>query len=247
MTLETAGQIIILDAGSGMAQMDRLTKIFAQSGKPFDILISHLHIDHIIGLTVFSKVWINSPEELLRIYTISRDERPLKEQIFGPFVPPYWPVPMVKFANAECIEIETNVPFQVGNFTITPFTAAHPDKSTSFHITDGEKTVVHLLDNETQALSDEAWEELVNYCKNADMVIFDSAYAGIDYPTKKGWGHSTIEDGFKLAEASGCKKMMLSHHGFEYSDQELEVLEYYAKAKGDMFLFAYDGMELFVE
>jgi len=247
MTLETADQTIILDAGSGIAQMDRLTKIFSRSGKPFDILLSHLHLDHTIGLTVFSKVWINAPEELVRLYTLSRDERPLKEQIFGMFVPPYWPVPMTKFANAECVAVEEDVPFQLGNFTVTPFAAAHPDKTTSFHITGGGKTIVYLLDSETPMLSEEKWATLVNYCKNADMVVFDSAYSSVDYPAKKGWGHSTIEDGFKLAEASGCKKLIFSHHGFEYSDQELEVLEYQAKAKGDMYLFAHDGMEFFIE
>jgi len=244
ITLDTADQTIILDAGSGLAQMDRLTKIFARNGRPFEVLLSHLHLDHLIGLTVFSKVWMNSPDDLVRIYTLDRDERPLKEQIFGVFTPPYWPVSMVQFANAECIAIEAGISFKLGSFTITPFVAAHPDKTISFHITDGNITVVHLLDNEIPVLSQEQWKSLVHYCKDADLVMFDSAYAVIDYPDKKGWGHSTIEDGFKLAEASGCKKMMFTHFGFEYGDQELEIFESQAKSQGDTFFFARDGMEI---
>jgi len=244
ITLETPEQTIILDAGSGMAQMDRITKLFVRREKPFDILLSHLHLDHLIGLTVFSKMWTNSPDNLLRIYTPSRGDAPLKEQIFGPFVPPYWPVPMVQFANAECIAIEEGVPFKLGGFTITPFGAAHPDKTVSFHITNSDLTIVYLLDSETPMLSEEGWEALVEYCRNADLVIFDAAYSVIDYPDKKGWGHSTIEHGFMLAEASGCKKMMFTHFGFEYSDQELEIFESQAKAQGDTFFFARDGMEM---
>lgn len=245
-TIETTDQTIILDAGSGIAQMDRLTKIFARKEKPFDILLSHLHLDHLIGLTVFSKVWINSPDDLVRIYTLDRDERPLKEQIFGVFAPPYWPVSMAQFANVECVAVEDGVPFQLGLFTVTPFTAPHPDKTISFHITDGRTTVVHLLDSETPTLSEDGQKALVKYCKDADLVIFDSAYSAIDYPDKKGWGHSTIEDGFKLARDSGCKKMMFTHFGFEYSDQELEIFESQAKAQGDTFFFARDGMEFSV-
>ncbi|MCL2386013.1 MAG: MBL fold metallo-hydrolase [Defluviitaleaceae bacterium] len=244
IAVETKEQVLILDAGSGIAQMDRLTKIFSRKDKPFEILLSHLHVDHLIGLTVFSKVWINSPDELVRIYTLSRDERPLKEQIFGLFQPPYWPVSMVKFANVECIEIHADVPFQVGDFTVTPFMAAHPDKTISFHITDGNWSVVHLLDSETPALSSEDWDVLVEYCKDSDLVIFDAAYSDIDYLDKKGWGHSTMEDGFKLAEASGCKKMMFTHLGFEYGDQELEIFESQAVAMGDKYIFARDGLEL---
>jgi len=244
MTIEASGQTIILDAGSGLAQMDRLIKLFAHENHPFDIFLSHLHFDHIIGLTVFSKVWTNSPDDLIRIYTINRDERPLKEQIFGSFVPPYWPVSMPQFANAQCIEVEKDAAFPLDVFTVTPFGAAHPDKTVSFHITDGNNTVVYLLDSETPALSECDWDALVNYCKDADLVIFDSAYSAIDYPDKKGWGHSTIEDGFKLASECGCKNMMFSHFGFEYSDQELEIFESRAKAQGDEFFFARDGMEV---
>ncbi|MCL2357170.1 MAG: MBL fold metallo-hydrolase [Defluviitaleaceae bacterium] len=244
ITIETAQQTIILDAGSGIAQMDRLVRLFARKDRPFDILLSHLHLDHMIGLTVFSKVWMNSPDELVRIYTPSRDDRPLKEQIFGLFVPPYWPVSMVDFANAQCIAVEADAPFRLGSFTITPFVAQHPDKTVSFHITNGEKTIVYLLDSEVALLSEEGQRTLENYCKNADMVIFDAAYSTIDYPEKKGWGHSTIEDGFKLAKSCGCKKMMFTHFGFEYGDQELEIFESQAQAQGDIFFFAREGMEI---
>ena len=243
IAVETKEQSLILDAGSGIAQMDKITKLFKRKEKPFDILLSHLHLDHLLGLTVFSKVWMNSPDDLVRIYTLGRDGRPLKEQIFGIFEPPYWPVSMTQFANVECIAIEEDIPYQIGCFTITPFGAAHPDKTTSFHITDGNFTIVYLLDSETPALSAEGWEALVKYCTNADLVVFDAAYSAIDYPHKKGWGHSTIEDGFKLAQSSGCKKMMFTHFGFEYGDQELEILEFQAKAQGDAFFFARDGME----
>jgi len=247
ITIEVGGQTVILDAGSGIAQLDRLTKIFAPKDKPFDILLSHLHLDHIIGLSVFSIIWKSGDTSLVRIYTVNRDDRPLKEQIFGVFVPPYWPLPMVKFANAECIPVKEDIPFQLGCLTVTPFAAAHPDKTTSFHITNGKTTVVYLLDNETPMLSEDGYKALVNYCKNADLIIFDAAYSVMDYPDKKGWGHSTIEDGFKLAKDSGCKKMLFTHYGFEYSDQELEIFECQAKAEGDEFIFARDGMELLLK
>jgi len=244
IALETKEQSIILDAGSGIAQMDRITKLFSRNNKPFDILLSHLHFDHLIGLTVFSNVWANSPDSAVRIYTLNRDERPLKEQIFGLFVPPYWPVSMVQLANVECIAVEANVSFKLGSFTITPFNAAHPDKTSSFHITNGSLTIVYLLDSETPLLNPKGWDELVSYCKDADLVIFDAAYSVIDYPDKKGWGHSTIEDGYKLAKASNCKKMLFTHFGFEYSDQELEIFEHQANQWGDTFIFARDGMEI---
>ena len=245
ITLKTRGQTIILDAGSGISQMDRLTKIFADKESRFDILISHLHLDTIIGLTVFGNDRMSYQDNFMKIYTINRDSRPLKKQIFGLFAPPYWTVSMEdELVNAECIEIEEEVPFRLDYFTITPFIAAHPDKTTSFHITDGNITVLYLLDSETSTLSDKGWGLLVKHCKNADLVIFGATYPNMLHSEKKHKKHPTIEDGFKLAKDSGCKKMMFTHFDAKYSDQELETFEVCATAQGDKFFFARDNMEL---
>ena len=242
LTLEYMGQTIIMDAGSGITQWDLATDSTIKQIAPIDILLSHLHIDHIVGLGVFSPFW--DPHCSVRIHTLSRGLKTLKEQIFTPFLRPYWPLSLSDFANVECIEIWDLVPFELGFFTITPFLSAHPDYSVSFHITACGINIVYLLDSELSMLNEKQYAQLVNYCKNADLVIFDAAYSPADYKLKKGWGHSTIEDGFKLARVSLCKKMMFTHFSFEYSDQEIETLEAVTTSYGDNFFFARDGMEI---
>ena len=194
-------------------------------------------MDHITGLIGFSPIWAKGTGT--RIFTCTRDNRPLNEQIFGPFTPPYWPAHMADFSEAECIAISSE--FKIDRFTITPFTANHPDNTTSFHITDGRKSVVHLLDNEMPA-HDES-PVIIEYCRNADLVIFDAAYLLKDYPEKRGWGHSTVQDGIKLAEKSGCKQMLFAHYAQEYSDSDLDQLKDIVP-NDDRFIFAHEGMEI---
>ena len=215
ITLESGGHILIMDAGSGLTQFDiemrqKAVNYSNSPAAPLDILISHLHIDHIIGITAFGPAW--NPSAGVRLYTCLRGEGSLREQIFGAFVPPYFPSSMVEKAVAECIAIKDKEVFNVGPFTITPFDAIHPDSTLSFHITDGNASLVHLLDSETSLMNEQDYAELVDFCRDADIVIFDAAYAPEDYPEKKDFGHSTIEDGFKLAEFSKCKRMMFSRH-----------------------------------
>jgi ribonuclease BN (tRNA processing enzyme) len=93
-------------------------------------------------------------------------------------------------------------------------------------------------------MAKQEYSELAEFCRNADMVVFDAAYSPEDYPDKKGYGHSTIEDGFKLAKLSKCKRMMFSHFSFEYSDDDLTILEARVDVQGRQFLFARDGLEL---
>ena len=249
IVIESLGHILVLDAGSGLAQFDadlraKPSNYICKHNEPIDILVSHLHMDHILGLPVFSPCWDNESAGV-RIYTCLRnDYSSLKDQVFGPFKPPYWPVPMEDLANAECIPISDETPFTIGPFTVTPFAATHPDETLSFHIDDGQNTLVHLLDNETSAMDDEFYSNLVKYCYEVDMVVFDAAYTPTDYQSKKEWGHSTIEDGYKLAEISGCKQMLFSHFNFEYTDGELIALKKQFEPYGDRFIFSHDGLEI---
>ncbi|MDR2167755.1 MAG: MBL fold metallo-hydrolase [Clostridiales bacterium] len=238
---------LIIDAGSGLLLLqEELRRKYPDYPRglphPPALLLSHLHLDHIIGLSAFAPAW---QKVGMQIFTYSRDARPLVEQVFGIYRPPFWPISMEAFGCVECIEIKEGAPpFELGPATITPFAAAHPDKTASFHITDGEKTLVYLLDSEMPLMGEAEYAALVEYCTNADLVVFDAAYSKEDYPARKGWGHSTVEDGIKLAQKSGAKRMLFTHFGQEYSDEDLD--NWKAEIKNSdvtEFIFAREGME----
>ncbi|MCL1998638.1 MAG: MBL fold metallo-hydrolase [Turicibacter sp.] len=241
IALQSGNQTLIIDAGTGINKLD-----FEMPSEPmnFNILLSHLHLDHTIGLTCFSRIWEKGSK--IHIYTANRDESlSIKEQIFLPFTHPRWPLSIKGFSNVECTEIIPQVPFSIGNFNIFPFEAEHQDSATSFSITDGTSTLVYLLDNEVALLDAERYSQLADYCNVADLVVFDAAYTPEEYKVSKvGWGHSTIEDGFKLAKDSNCKRIMFTHFSYEYEDSTIEHLEALATARGKQFLFARDGLEI---
>jgi ribonuclease BN (tRNA processing enzyme) len=223
MTIESDGVGIIFDAGSGLMLLDKALREVAsewQEQPKMHVLISHLHLDHIIGFGTFSAAWRKDCG--MEVYTCTRDDRPLKEQVLGVFKPPYWPESLVALSGAKCIPIEDGVPFNIEHFTITPFAATHPDITLSFHVTDGTKTFVHLLDNEVAIMNEREYARLVELCSGADLVVFDAAYSTEDYPSLRGWGHSTVEQGIELARLSKPKRMMFCHFGQQYSDDEID-------------------------
>jgi len=240
MRVDIDGQTLIIDAGSGLLRLEDELRVNPGFPKklPFqiDILLSHLHLDHIIGLTTFAPVL--DEDAGVRIFVANHDERPLKEQIFQAFEPPYWPAPLDVIAQAECIPIKGA--FSIGAFDITPFESNHPNGTLSFRITDGNKVLVYMLDSEVSTLDKLHYEIMVSHCMNADLVVFDSTYAVEDYPARKGWGHSTPADAVKLADLSRCKKMLLSHFCHTYSDAKIDTFH----SQGKRFLAAYEGMEI---
>lgn len=236
LTIESGGEVLIADAGSGINNMP------IPSGE-VNILISHLHFDHIIGLSMFNPAW--GKGNATNIYSCSRDGRPLREQVLGVFSPPFWPVPMDKYSSANVLEITPDVPCNIGAFTVTPFLSNHPNKTLAFHITDGKKTVVYLLDCETEAIDDVQRQNLKKYCTQANLVVFDATYSEDDYDRHVGWGHSTVAQGIKLAHEFSCEAMLFSHFAQNYDDSEIRSWERNFPTDGAIkFMLAFDGMEI---
>jgi len=126
--METAGRTVIIDCGSGIAgyHADIAPLLARGQALKLDILVSHLHLDHIIGLPAFSPLYKSGHD--IHIYTKSRDDRPLAAQIFGVFKPPYWPVALEEKNRATCVAVSENAPFFLdGEIRVTPFPARHPD------------------------------------------------------------------------------------------------------------------------
>lgn len=241
ITLTKGDDFLVIDAGSGIMMLqDKLQNQRLKNTKfPINILLSHLHLDHIIGLGTFDPIWRKNKG--VRIFTSSRDERPLDEQICDVFSPPYWPLPLKDFGKLDVVQIEPETPFEIGIFKITPFeTGLHSDKTLSFYITDGKKTLVYLLDSEMVDMDEIADAKLLKYCNGADIVVFDSSYSEKDYTMRKGWGHSTVKAGVELSKKWKCKHMLFTHFDQKYNDDEID--NWQKVACGDKFIFAQDGL-----
>ena len=237
--LASGDEYLVIDAGSGIMKLQE--ELRQKPPRTVNILISHLHLDHISGIGTFDPAWDKGRG--VRIFTRSRDARPMDEQICGVFTPPYWPVSLKDIGAIEAVRLEADVPCKIGKFTVTGFEAVHPDKTISFHITDGVKTFVHLLDSELYGMDSQALYLIKKYCSGADVVVFDAAYSCEDYyNNRKGWGHSTIEQGVKLARELNNKLTIFAHFDQKYSDDELDGWKKYFDS--DRFVMSYDGFEI---
>ena len=247
--IESGDFSLVVDAGTGIIKYDKELKreypnYPAGVDRNIAVILSHFHIDHIIGLAAFIPAWNGSAN--LKIYACPYDDRPLKEQIFGMFHPPYWPINL-KDISVDCLPMLKDRPVDVGPMKIKTLPAPHADGTVNFHISNGEKTVVYMLDSEVQQLDEAGYELFVQACKDADLVVFDACYAPEDYGPRRGWGHSTYEQGVKLAERSGCKRMLFSHFSPEYEAADINKWkqELEKRYPGDQrFIFAHEGMEI---
>ena len=82
------GSLVILDAGTGIRPFGM--SIGTSHPRRVDLLITHLHTDHIEGLRFFPPFWDPSVE--FRVWGPPAPHKSLEERIAPYFAPPFFPV-----------------------------------------------------------------------------------------------------------------------------------------------------------
>lgn len=205
--LEAGDQTLYLDAGTGLF------------GERFDgpthILLSHAHLDHLLGLPMCPA--LTDPEGEVHLYGASRGGLTLEEQVERLFSPPLWPVRLRDFP-ARVLFHPLTVDMTIGLFRVTPMEGCHPGGSTIYRVEALGKSVVYATDFEH---FDNRLEALIRLSADADLLLYDGAYTDEEYALRQGFGHSTAEMGLFVQRESGAKALRIIHHDFRGDDEKL--------------------------
>jgi ribonuclease BN (tRNA processing enzyme) len=131
---------------------------------------------------------------------------------------------------SQCIYIKENamVFLREHGFITSRIAINHPGGGYGYRIENAGRSVVYLTDNELQPPIDRKvrdFNEFVQFCKDADVLIHDAQYVEQDMPLKHGWGHSLVSQAYDLAAAAGAKHLILFHHDPERTDDELDSIQ----------------------
>ena len=230
---DLCNETVVLDAGSGLASLG--TAVPLPGGrKRVHILLSHPHIDHIMGLFSFPLLYDRSAEVFLY------GETGLRSRLSAVLGPPYWPVGLDDFpARVELRELVPGARLTLGDgIALSTLRGNHPGGSLLYRLEGGGKTLVYALDCE---MDEDMSAALARFAQKADLLIWDAAFAAGDL--KKGWGHSTWQEGLALGRTAGVKRVLMAHYAQTYSDSFLSEQEKLAAADSRC-LFAKEGMVL---
>lgn len=224
--------LLVLDGGSGIHGVNRSPNA---TKRRIDILLTHLHIDHIQGLGFFEPLF--NPDAEIHIWGPVSNAQTLRARLGRYFSPPLFPV---YFRNLTCKLILHEIgksQFDIGPFTIQSDYVIHPGPTVGFRVAHGEKVFSFIPDHEfalgcnVHKETNVKWLSGSALAHNADLLVHDAQYTTDEYKLKQGWGHSAMEDVIQFSKLNDVKRLLLSHHDPMHSDDQLRLIESRLKDK----------------
>ena len=218
--------IIILDAGTGLRKLgSSLLEEFKRKPLNLTLLISHTHWDHIQGLPFFGPLYESRCR--LRILGGEGASTGLVSALTGQMESTYFPVPFSKLPSNIEIEELRDFNFALGDTLVSALRANHPGFTVGYRLFSPDGVIVFFPDTEPRPGGDD--REMLDFIRDADVLILDSQYDRAEYKKHTGWGHGCVDDSVALALKAGVKKLVLFHHDPDHDDQTIDAFVNYAR------------------
>ncbi len=236
------GTIVVLDAGTGVRRVGDTYR----EPRRLDILLTHLHMDHIQGLGFFAPLFQKDFE--VHVWGPPSTTQDLRTRLTRYLSPPLFPVRLRDVAaRVELHDVPTG-DFTIGGLEVSAQTVIHPGQTVGYKICDRTSTMTYLPDHEPALGSLSAngngsspageWTSGHDLSKDTDLLLHDAQYTADEYEQRVGWGHSQIGDAVALAALAGAARLVTFHHDPAHDDAELDKMLAEAQAA------APDGLEV---
>lgn len=243
--VRASGQIIILDAGTGLRALGRqLVHEFGKKPVTCTVLLSHTHWDHIQGLPFFQPVYRTGNH--IRILGYEGARTSLNQVLSRQMESPYFPVNLPEVPARIQIEEFTGMSFNVGQVRVDALITNHPGICLGYKLTTPAGTIAYFPDTEPYArylhspngtglkrppapkIREKA-RLLVDFLFGVDLLVMDSHYDKAEYPKHVGWGHGCVDDVVALAARANVGTLFLFHHNPDHDDAKVDAMLTHAR------------------
>jgi phosphoribosyl 1,2-cyclic phosphodiesterase len=225
------GTIFVLDAGTGIMRLG--DELVGRGVRHVNVLLTHLHLDHIEGLRFFAPMW--DEDIAVDIWGPPSPLLSLRERIARSFSPPLFPVELGDVPAQVTFRDVPREPWTLDGASLTAGLVVHPGPTVGFRIETRSGSFAYIPDHEPALcgpIADRSTEWLSGglIANGVDVLFHDAQYFEDEYADRIGWGHSSVADTVAFTRAVGARRAFLFHHEPKHSDGSLERLEDLARS-----------------
>ncbi len=216
------GTCVVLDAGTGIRRLgDALVHL-----SRVDVLLTHLHMDHIQGLGFFAPLFRDGLE--VHIWGPPSTTQDLRTRLTRYLSPPLFPIRMRDVASTVHFHNAPDTPFRVGGLEICAEEIVHPGPTVGYRVRDGDVTLAYLSDHEpalggtVDGPEARRWTSGADLAADADLLIHDMQYSPTEREGRIGWGHSSSLDAAAFARLVGARRLAGFHHDPGHDDAAVD-------------------------
>lgn len=216
------GSVLVIDAGTGIRTLGRTLAGVHR----VDVLLSHLHMDHIQGLGFFAP--LHDREVETHIWGPARDVDDLGARLRRYLSPPLFPVRLRDLPRLVLHALPAR-PFEVGEFRVIAEPVCHPGFTVGLRVESSRATLAYLSDHEPAlGVADfplgREWTSGHDVAHGADLLLHDAQYSIAEYADHVGWGHSALDHTLAFARLAAVKHLVTFHHDPWHGDDDIDRL-----------------------
>ena len=244
-------QFVVCDMGSGLRCLGQHVMREYGAGRPqtYNFFMSHVHWDHIMGFPFFPPAYM--PGNAIHIYG-GHPVAVLEEAFHRQQSAPCFPVPWDRLgASIDFVHLDTDRWYDINGFRVKIKLQPHPGDSYGYRFEQNGKALVYSTDAEHKLQSESETAGMVEFYRDADLVVFDAMYSLSEMMnSKEDWGHSSNVIGVDLCVRARAKHYCMFHHDPAHDDETLHAVlgetRRYAEIAGEDYSLqvssAYDGL-----
>jgi phosphoribosyl 1,2-cyclic phosphodiesterase len=243
---------LLFDAGSGLRAIGDLIVKQARKRKKtglkrqnLDLFFTHCHYDHISGLPFFAPFF--DPDTRIDIWSghLTGPDK-TRRMIENYMSPPYFPVgPEVFTANIQYRDFEIHdVLSPAKGVVIKTMSLNHHDGCVGYRIEFDNRSICYITD--TTHVVGQPDQDIINFVDGTDLMIYDGTYTDSEFPAFWNFGHSTWEEGVRLAKTARVKRYCVFHHRPNRSDDDLDKIAEQCKQVFRRSWVGFEGLKISV-
>ncbi len=239
------GDVLIFDAGTGIRKLGKeLMQLPSNPKDKIVIAFSHFHWDHLQGFPFFAPAY--DAAKNIDVIAMGEDlDIPNLKSIFAhQMKSTFFPVSLENMGASFSFHLKkkNEEVFDTGaTGRLLAKRHSHPGGAYGYRLEVQGKVFVYITDVEHGETLD---PKVVDFAKDADLLIHEAQYTPEELPKYRGWGHSSWKQAIEVAQLAGVKKLYMTHHDPEHNDDFIRAEEKKCQAIFKNCFFAREGDEI---